>query len=27
MPRITHFEVPADDPARAQKFYGEVFGF
>ncbi len=27
MPRITHFEVPADDPARAQKFYSQVFGW
>ena len=27
MPRITHFEVPADDPARAQKFYSDVFGW
>ncbi len=25
MPRIVHFDVPADDPARAQKFYSEVF--
>ena len=25
MPRIVHFDVPADDPIRAQKFYGEVF--
>jgi len=27
MPRITHFDIPADDPARAQKFYKEVFGW
>ena len=27
MPRVTHFEVPADDPARAQKFYSQVFGW
>lgn len=27
MPRIIHFDVPADDVARAQKFYGEVFGW
>ncbi len=25
MLRIVHFDVPADDPARAQKFYSEVF--
>jgi len=22
-----HFEIPADDPARAAKFYGSVFGW
>jgi hypothetical protein len=27
MPRIIHFDVPADDVARAQKFYGDVFGW
>ena len=27
MPRIVHFDIPADDPARAQKFYQEVFGW
>jgi predicted enzyme related to lactoylglutathione lyase len=27
MPRIVHFDVPADDPARAQKFYSEIFGW
>ena len=27
MPRVTHFEVPADDPVRAQKFYSQVFGW
>lgn len=27
MPRICHFEIPADDPKRAQKFYGELFGW
>ena len=27
MPRITHFEVCVDDPARAQKFYSNVFGW
>ncbi len=25
MPRITHFDIPADDPKRAQKFYKKVF--
>ncbi len=25
MSRITHFDIPADDPVRAQKFYREVF--
>lgn len=25
MPRITHFEFPADDPERAIKFYEDVF--
>ena len=27
MPRISHFDVPADDPIRAQKFYQSVFGW
>ncbi len=27
MPRITHFDIPSDDPERAQKFYSEVFGW
>jgi predicted enzyme related to lactoylglutathione lyase len=27
MPRPIHFEIPADDPARAVAFYGEVFGW
>jgi predicted enzyme related to lactoylglutathione lyase len=27
MPRIIHFDVPADDPKRAQKFYQDVFGW
>jgi len=27
MPRVIHFEIPADDVDRAQKFYGEVFGW
>ncbi len=27
MARIVHFEIPADDPARAVKFYETVFGW
>ena len=27
MPRVSHFDIPADDPKRAQKFYKEVFGW
>ena len=27
MPRISHFDIPADDPKRAQKFYQGVFGW
>lgn len=27
MPRVTFFEVPADSPDRAMKFYKEVFGW
>lgn len=27
MPRPIHFEIPTDDPARAQKFYSSVFGW
>ncbi len=27
MSRVIHFEIPADDPARASKFYGSVFGW
>jgi uncharacterized protein len=27
MPRVIHFEVTADDPERAVKFYSEVFGW
>lgn len=27
MDKVVHFEVPADDVARAQKFYTEVFGW
>ena len=27
MPRVTHFEIPADDPERAADFYRKVFGW
>jgi predicted enzyme related to lactoylglutathione lyase len=27
MPRVSHFDIPADDPKRAQRFYKEVFGW
>jgi uncharacterized protein len=27
MPRVVHFNMPADDIARAKKFYSEVFGW
>lgn len=27
MPRVIHFEIPADDPARAISFYEKVFGW
>ena len=27
MDKVVHFEIPADDVARAQKFYGTVFGW
>jgi len=27
MPKIVHFEIPADEPARAKRFYTEVFGW
>ena len=27
MPRIIHFELPADNPERAVMFYGDVFGW
>ena len=27
MPRVTHFEVHADDPERAAKFYRDAFGW
>lgn len=27
MPRVIHFEIPAENPERAAKFYREVFGW
>lgn len=27
MPRVVHFEISADDPERAKKFYEDVFGW
>jgi hypothetical protein len=27
MPRVIHFEITADDPERATKFYEQVFGW
>ncbi len=27
MPRVVHFEIPADDPERVIEFYGKVFGW
>lgn len=27
MPRVIHFEINADDPARANQFYADVFGW
>jgi predicted enzyme related to lactoylglutathione lyase len=27
MSRVVHFEIPADDPKRAIKFYEDVFGW
>jgi predicted enzyme related to lactoylglutathione lyase len=27
VPRVVHFEIPADDPVRAVKFYEAVFGW
>ena len=27
MPRVTHFEINADQPERAAKFYTDVFGW
>ena len=27
MERVTHFEIPSDNPEQSQKFYREVFGW
>ena len=27
MPRVSHFDIPSDNPERAQKFYQEVFNW
>ena len=27
MPKVVHFEIPADDVARASEFYSSVFGW
>jgi uncharacterized protein len=27
MPTIVHFDIPADDPERAKKFYSDLFGW
>jgi hypothetical protein len=27
MPRVIHFEIPADEPDRAARFYSHVFGW
>jgi predicted enzyme related to lactoylglutathione lyase len=27
MPRVVHFEISAEDPDRAERFYTEVFGW
>jgi predicted enzyme related to lactoylglutathione lyase len=27
MPRVIHFEIPADQPERASRFYNDVFGW
>jgi predicted enzyme related to lactoylglutathione lyase len=27
MPRVVHFEFPADKPERAERFYRDVFGW
>jgi predicted enzyme related to lactoylglutathione lyase len=27
MPKVVHFEIPANDPERSSKFYTDVFGW
>ena len=27
MPKIVHFEIPADNTERARQFYGKLFGW
>ena len=27
MPKVVHFEIPAEDLDRAKNFYGSVFGW
>lgn len=27
MPRVVHFEIPADNPEKVAKFYTDVFGW
>jgi predicted enzyme related to lactoylglutathione lyase len=27
MPKVVHFEIPADDVQRAKQFYGAIFGW
>jgi predicted enzyme related to lactoylglutathione lyase len=27
MPKVVHFEIPADDVDRAKEFYGSIFGW
>jgi len=27
MPKVVHFEIPADNPERANKFYADIFGW
>jgi uncharacterized protein len=27
MPKVVHFEIPADDVSRAKNFYGSIFGW
>lgn len=27
MPRVIHFEIPSDNPEKAQQFYSKVFGW